>query len=110
MKHQMAPLPPERVTPSDPFTHVGLDAFGPFVVTRGRSTVKRWACVFTCFSTRAIHIEKLDGLDCNAFINALMSVDVLTSSYDNCYLWCCHLADTTCSLLAVDKLVMSSLV
>ena len=72
MKQQMAPLPPERVTPSDPFAHVGIDAFGPFVVTSGRTTVKRWVCVFNCFSTHAIHIEKLDGLDCNAFIDALM--------------------------------------
>ena len=65
------PQKPE-VTPSDPFTHVGLSALGPFVDTRGRSTVKRRACVFTCFSTRAIHIEKLDGLDCSAFINTLI--------------------------------------
>ena len=35
---QMADLPTERVTPENPpFSYVGVDCFGPFVVKRGRS-------------------------------------------------------------------------
>ena len=35
---QMADLPAERVTPDNPpFSYVGVDCFGPFVVKRGRS-------------------------------------------------------------------------
>ena len=44
---------------------------GPFVVKRARSEVKRYACIFTCFTTRAIHLELLEDLSANSFINAL---------------------------------------
>lgn len=67
----MADLPPERVT-SDlpPFSVVGIDAFGPFEVSHGRSSAKRYGCIFTCFATRAVHIETLASLDASSFINA----------------------------------------
>lgn len=32
---------------------------------------KRWAVLFTCMSTRAIHIEVLESMDSSSFINAL---------------------------------------
>ena len=69
---RMADLPEARVTPYEPpFTTVGLDYFGPIAVKRGRSEVKRYGCVFTCFSTRAVHIEVAHSLDTNSFIHAL---------------------------------------
>ncbi|XP_037774954.1 uncharacterized protein LOC119571970 [Penaeus monodon] len=37
-----------------------------------RHTEKRFGCVFTCFSTRAVHIEPLKSLDASTFLNALM--------------------------------------
>ena len=67
---KMADLPEERLQVVKPFTYVGIDCFGPFYVQRGRSQVKKWACVYTCLSIRAIHIEKLDSLDTDSFINA----------------------------------------
>ena len=55
-EQQMADLPTDRVTPEKPpFTFVGVDCFGPFVVWRGRSHVKRYGVFFTCLSIRAIH-------------------------------------------------------
>ena len=67
---QMANLPPERLEPGKPcFSYVGLDCFGPFYVKVGRSEVKRYGCIFTCLTTRAVHIEKLDQLDTDAFLN-----------------------------------------
>ena len=51
----MAPLPKFRVTPSNPFVHTGLDYAGPLMVTRGAQ--KRYILLFTCGSTRAIHLE-----------------------------------------------------
>nr|XP_039251093.1 uncharacterized protein LOC120328630 [Styela clava] len=42
-KQIMADLPKERVTPGErPFTYVGVDYFGHFLVKQGRSTVKRF--------------------------------------------------------------------
>ena len=72
----MVDLPPERVSASPPFTHVGIDVFGPWSVRtlRARGGVlhsKRWACIFCCFSSRAIHIEVIESMDTSSFINAL---------------------------------------
>ena len=68
----MADLPKERVLPGDPpFTHVGVDYFGPLYVRQGRSNVKRYGCLFTCLVMRAVHIEITNSLDTDGFINAL---------------------------------------
>ncbi|XP_055622750.1 uncharacterized protein LOC129766258 [Toxorhynchites rutilus septentrionalis] len=54
----MAPLPQARVNPYvRPFTFTGLDYFGPLVVKRGRSNVKRWVALFTCLTICAVHME-----------------------------------------------------
>ncbi|XP_070206193.1 uncharacterized protein [Littorina saxatilis] len=73
---QMASLPSDRVIPSAPFSHVGVDVFGPWeVLTRktrgGQANSKRWAVIFTCMSTRAIHIEVIEEMTSSSFINAL---------------------------------------
>ena len=75
-EQKMADLPPERLNTSPPFTYVGLDVFGPWAViarrTRGgHAESKRWAMLFTCMSTRAIHIEVLESMDTSCCINAL---------------------------------------
>lgn len=54
-----------RAEPTPPFTNVGFDAFGPWTVrtrtTRGgAANAKRWRLVFTCFSSRAIHLSVRD--------------------------------------------------
>ena len=69
---KMADLPTDRVTPhKPPFTYVGVDYFGPFVVKQGRSLVKRYGCLFTCLTTRAVHLEVASSMDTDSFINAL---------------------------------------
>ena len=68
----MADLPAPRVTADKPpFSTVGIDLFGPFLVKRGRSSVKKWGCIFTCLAIRAVHIELVDTMDTDSFINAL---------------------------------------
>ncbi|XP_032418025.1 uncharacterized protein LOC116719582 [Xiphophorus hellerii] len=67
----MAELPKERLEASAPFTYCGMDCFGPFVVKRNRKEHKRYGLVFTCLYSRAVHIEMLDDLSTDSFINGL---------------------------------------
>jgi hypothetical protein len=76
LTQHMADSPEDRTEPSPPFTNVGLDVFGPWSIrTRklrgGAANSKRWGLLFTCLSTRAIHIEALESMDASAFICAL---------------------------------------
>ena len=69
---RMADLPDDRITADNPpFTSTGVDVFGPFLVKRGRSELKRYGCLFTCLAIRAIHIEALESLETDSFIQAL---------------------------------------
>ena len=61
-EQRMADLPSERVDPSPPFSYCGMDCFDPFIVKQGRNTYKRYGLLFTCFFSRAIHIEMLKDL------------------------------------------------
>lgn len=71
-EQKMADLPSDRVTPDKPpFSFVGIDCFGPFMVKRGRSLVKRYGVIFTCLTIRAIHIEVIHSMDTDSFVNAL---------------------------------------
>ncbi len=70
-EQKMANLPSERIDPSPPFTYSGMDVFGPFITRQGRKSYKRYGLLFTCFCCRAIHIEMLDDMSTDAFINGL---------------------------------------
>ncbi|KAH9592803.1 hypothetical protein MS3_00004602 [Schistosoma haematobium] len=69
----MAPLPPVRIEGGDyPFLSVGVDYFGSIMVKHGRSTEKRYGCVFTCLRLRAVHLEVAYSFTTDSFIMALM--------------------------------------
>jgi len=67
----MADLPQDRVNASEPFTYCAVDMFGPFQIKDGRKCLKRYGALFTCLTSRAIHIESTNSLDTDSFINAL---------------------------------------
>ena len=73
-EQRMADLPSDRLTPDlPPFSSTGVDAFGPFYVTkgRGRAKEKRYGLIMSCMASRAMHLEVLHSLDTSSFINAL---------------------------------------
>ena len=70
-------LPSERVSEDPPpFTHTGLDFAGPLVVrnesssTPEESTVKAYVCLYSCASTRAVHLELTQGLSTESFLRS----------------------------------------
>ena len=68
---QMANLPSDRLEVSPPFTICGVDYFGPFIIKDGRKELKRYGVLFTCFASRAVHIETSNTLETDSFIQAL---------------------------------------
>ncbi|XP_065092537.1 uncharacterized protein LOC135713357 [Ochlerotatus camptorhynchus] len=68
----MANLPKERLAAFvRPFSYVGVDYFGPYQVTVGRRSEKRYGVLVTCLTTRAIHIEIAHSLSTDSCIMAL---------------------------------------
>ncbi|XP_055523038.1 uncharacterized protein LOC129717210 [Wyeomyia smithii] len=63
MVPRMAPLPAGRLQAfTRPFSYVGVDFFGPIAVRINRSIHKRWIALFTCMTTRAVHLEVVHTL------------------------------------------------
>jgi transposase InsO family protein len=67
----MGDLPKERILPSPPFTYVGLDFAGPFYTKGYKENEKTYACIFVCFSTKAVHIESVVSLSADHCAKAL---------------------------------------
>ena len=69
-EQKMADLPLDRITPDKPpFSFVGVDCFGPFLIRRGRTEVKRYGVLHTCLVVRAVHIEAAHNVDTDSLFN-----------------------------------------
>ena len=74
----MSNLPEARLTINQtPFTNTRTDYFGPLTIKQGRrtrstdGTSKRCGAIFTCLTTRAVHIELVGNLSTDNFKLAL---------------------------------------
>ena len=69
---KMGILPPERVQVSLAFTHVGLDFTGPVFIKDYHNTTTRKAYIllFTCMSSRMVHLELTNDMSCEEFLSA----------------------------------------
>uniref|UniRef100_A0A1I7VKP2 Integrase catalytic domain-containing protein n=1 Tax=Loa loa TaxID=7209 RepID=A0A1I7VKP2_LOALO len=66
----MASLPETRVNRSRAFAYVGVDYFGPLSI-KGNVPTKRWIILFTCFTTRAMHLELAEDQSAETFLHAI---------------------------------------
>jgi len=71
-KQLMAELPDSRLQLGfPPFAHVRVDYFGPLMVHQRRSELKRYGCLFTCMTMKAVHLEVTRDLSTDTLINAI---------------------------------------
>lgn len=71
----MGNLAADRITVCRPFTIVGIDYAGPFMIKNSllkRSQLtKAYLSLFVCFNTKAVHIELVSSLNTEDFLAAL---------------------------------------
>ncbi|KAK0144674.1 hypothetical protein N1851_017016 [Merluccius polli] len=79
-EQKMSDLPSDRMETAPPFTYTGIDCFGPFYVKEGRKEMKKYGLLLTCLCSRAIHVEMLDDMTTDAFINALRAFIAIRGS------------------------------
>ena len=74
-QQQMGQLPSSRTQLTPPFMVCGVDFAGPFYTKEGnqrKPTIrKNYVCVFICFCTHAIHLERAVDLSTATFLAAL---------------------------------------
>lgn len=75
MTNIMGNLPCERLNPDNPFSNVGTDFAGPFLITdrkgRGCKITKCYLCIFICLNYKCIHLEAVSELSKDAFMLSL---------------------------------------
>ncbi|XP_065902510.1 uncharacterized protein [Dysidea avara] len=64
------PLPKLLTQDVHPFTFTGVDFTGALYVQQGRQEVKVYLCLFTCATTRAVHLELVQDLTAQTFLLA----------------------------------------
>ena len=71
-EQMMSSLPQFRMTPGQPFENTARDYFVPFDMKYGyRGRRKAYGAVFSCLTTRAVHIELLTNLSTDRFLLGL---------------------------------------
>nr|XP_049696300.1 uncharacterized protein LOC126054500 [Helicoverpa armigera] len=75
MDNIMGNLPADRVEADFPFSTVGTDFAGPFLITdrkgRGCKITKSYLCIFICFRYKCVHLELVSDLSMEAFLLTL---------------------------------------
>ncbi|KAL5467046.1 hypothetical protein EMCRGX_G031213 [Ephydatia muelleri] len=67
------PLPECRVTESPAFSYTGVDFAGPLIIRSAQSSKsnKVWIALFTCYVTRAVHLDTVQDQSTLTFIRCL---------------------------------------
>ena len=86
----MADLPHEKLKEEFPFTHCGVNIFGPFLIKDRRNTMKRYGALFTYLASCAIHIEMIKNMDTGSLywhLEDLLVDVVIYEQFDAAILW-----------------------
>lgn len=69
------PLPQFRVQRSHPFQTTGVDFAGPLYVRSSNpgERSKVWLCLYTCCSTRAVHLDVVPDMTASSFLRSVVS-------------------------------------
>jgi len=65
-----APLPADRVKPQKPYEVTGIDFAGPLYIKVGSDVRKSYIALFTCATTRAVHLELCTDMTTDKFLLA----------------------------------------
>ncbi|XP_043471319.1 uncharacterized protein LOC122504323 [Leptopilina heterotoma] len=75
INYVMGNLPAKRVEFVRPFLHTGVDYCGPFFIKekrlRNRGKVKCYVAIFVCLACKAVHLEVVNDLTTESFLEAL---------------------------------------
>ena len=66
--HKVLRLKERLVYQPLPFTNTSVDYFGPLYVTMRRTTEKRWGFLFTCLTTRAVHVKIITSMETSSCV------------------------------------------
>ncbi|XGW22651.1 hypothetical protein V3C99_005119 [Haemonchus contortus] len=66
---EMPPLPKDRTVLTRPFQSVGCDFMGPF---HSKNNEKYYVSLYTCLTTRAVHLEVVEDMSTGAFLNSFI--------------------------------------
>ena len=90
LEQLMGQLPKLRVAVGFPaFSNTAIDMFGPLQIRVGRKTLKEaHAIIFTCMTTRAVHLELVTDRSTNTFLMAFRQFTSLRGNPNNCWSDC----------------------
>ena len=66
----MPPRPRSKTTESSPLTNTGVDYVGLLHVKNGGNQKKVWMFLFTCSAVRAVHLEVVEDMKAEHFLEA----------------------------------------
>ena len=70
-QQQMADLTKDSISDKPPFSYCGIDMFESFIVKDGLKEKKRYGALFTCLSSKAVHIKVSQSMKTDSFIMCL---------------------------------------
>ena len=90
LEQLMGQIPKLRVAAAFPaFSNTAIDMFGPLQVRLGRKTLKEaQVIIFTCMTTRAVHLELVTDRSTDTFLMAFRRFVSLRGNPNNCWSDC----------------------